>query len=124
MSNYLGREQIFGSKDVTHEEVDCPEWGGKVLVRAMTTAERARFDDAVSHEKNGSKSYRQLAAVFGVTDKEDGEFVFSLADIAKLGEKSCAPMDRICDVVIRINRIGVEDDGKKKSSGEAQSTSE
>ncbi|MGH2437502.1 MAG: hypothetical protein ACRDFA_10955, partial [bacterium] len=48
---------------------------------------------------------------------ESGAPVFSLADIEALGQKSCAALDRICEVAQRLNRLTAADiDELKKSS--------
>jgi hypothetical protein len=36
----LSADAILAADDIVTEAVDCPEWGGKVLVKAMTGAER------------------------------------------------------------------------------------
>ncbi len=40
----LSRDQILGASDLPTETVDVPEWGGQVIVRSMTGAERDRFE--------------------------------------------------------------------------------
>ena len=40
----LSREDIAQADDIVIEAVDVPEWGGTVLVKGMTGAERDRFE--------------------------------------------------------------------------------
>lgn len=100
---YLTKDQILSSVDMQYQEVDCPEWGGKVLVRSLSGAERDQFEAAsfVQKGKNQQVNLRnvraRLVARCVVSDRLDngGKQVFSKADIDALGKKNAAPLDRL-----------------------------
>jgi hypothetical protein len=110
----LGRDDILNSEDLRSEAVDVPEWGGSVLVRALTGAERDAYESSIFTSKGGlSREYdlqnirAKLAArtIIG----EDGKRLFTDADIVGLGLKSAAALDRVFTVAQRLSRLTAED---------------
>lgn len=121
----LSRDDILKAEDSAPVEVDCPEWGGSVLVRGMTGKERDAWEVSLSDEasrtmsvQRGGRSRVQPAVnLVNVRAKlvarccvdDEGERLFTDADVAALGEKSAAPIDRIFLVAARLCGIGDED---------------
>jgi len=121
----LSRDDILKAEDTTPEEVPVPEWGGTVLVRGMTGKERDQFEVSLAEESAGAVQVQRgraggrppgrnlvnmrakIVARCVVTD--EGERMFSDADVAALGEKSGAPIDRIFTVAARLSGMGEED---------------
>lgn len=123
---YLTRDQIQAARDLPTREVPCPEWGGVVLVRGLTGAERDAFEESLWAGAGKGRhvalaNIRAKLAALCVIDK-DGQPVFSETDVAWLGQKSAAPLDRIYDAVTALSGIG-EDDLKalEGNSGSGQS---
>src|SRR5258707_11983730 len=61
---HLSRDAILEAKDREVVEVDCPEWGGSVLVRGMSGKERDMFEmslqdagDAVQVQRGRSEEH-------------------------------------------------------------------
>jgi hypothetical protein len=80
----------------------------------MTGAERDRFEQAYLTEKTANIRARTAAAC--ICD-DQGARLFSDADVAELGQKSAAALDRIFDVAMRLNRISKKDvDDLEKNS--------
>lgn len=109
----LTREQILGAKDIRTEEVKVPEWGGSVLVRGLTGAERDRFEESVIEQRGKVtkvklKDARARLVALSVVD-EEGKRLFSDADVAVLTEKSAAALDRVYAVAARLSGISEED---------------
>lgn len=102
----LNRDSILKADDLPREEVQVPEWGGSVLVRTMSGSERDRFE--ANHLKNPDRDVRARLAVATVCD-EAGKPLFSEADVATLGTKSAAALDRILPVAMKLNGIGKRD---------------
>jgi len=122
----LNREQILKADDIKTEEVQVPEWGGSVLVRGMTGAERDRYEAAVV-EQNGKntkvnmRNARARLMTMTVVD-EKGNKLFTQADIETLGQKSAAALQRVFEVATRLAGIGDEDlDELSKNSLPGQS---
>ncbi|MGH3927651.1 MAG: hypothetical protein ACRDS1_01415 [Pseudonocardiaceae bacterium] len=107
---YLGREAILSAEDSVTEDVEVPEWGGTVRVRGLTGAERDKIEALVAG--NGKKmnfaNLRARMCAASVVD-ESGERLFGEADIAALGGKSAAALDRVFSVVQRLSGITDED---------------
>lgn len=121
----LSRDDILKAEDRAVEEVECPEWGGSVLVRGMTGKERDAWEVTLADEasrttavQRGRRGAPQPAVnlinaraklVARCCVDDDGNRLFADADVAALGEKSAAPIDRIFLVAARLCGIGEED---------------
>jgi len=109
----LSRDDILKAEDLSTEEVDVPEWGGTVLVRGMSGRERDEFEVSmtVRHGKQMVQDFANTRAkiVARCVVDEDGQRLFTDADVAVLGEKSGAAIDRIFGVASRLSGLGAED---------------
>lgn len=116
----LTRDQIMSCDDLQRELVDVPEWGGDVYVRTMTGSERDAYEMRMVADRDkggitGIHDIRATLAALTVCD-EDGAPLFSLTDIEALGRKSCAALDRVCEVAQRLNRLTAADIVELKKS--------
>ena len=122
----LSRDEILGADDLKSESVEVPEWGGAVIVRELTGAERDAWESSVV-KTNGTKvtvdsqnMRAKLAALCIVDDK--GERMFTEKDAIVLGKKSAAALDRVTDVARKLSRIGEDQlDNLGKVSGSTKS---
>ncbi len=111
---YLSREQILNADDLKTEEVNVPEWGGTVKVRAMTGTERDAFEASLVDNTHGktpqmkTENIRAKLVAKTIIDA-DGKQLFGVADIEALGKKSAAALDRIYGVSSRLSKISAED---------------
>ena len=109
----LTRAEILGADDLKTESVKVPEWGGIVLVRELTGAERDTWEASVV-KTNGVKvtidshNMRAKLAALSMIDG-DGKRLFTEKDVTKLGNKSAAALDRVTDVAKRLSRIGEDE---------------
>ncbi len=107
----LTRDQILQCDDLPRERVSVPEWGGEVLVRTMTGADRDAFEASLVG-RDGPKESRldnvRARLVALALCGEDGERLFDDADVAALGAKSARALDRVFAVAQRLNGIGAE----------------
>ena len=112
MSKLLTREAILGTLDLEREEVEVPEWGGKVLIQTMDGASRDHMDMKVYEDmaagEAGTENFRARLLAYTIVDR-DGNRLFSYNDIAALGKKSSSALRRCYDVAKRLNRITDED---------------
>ncbi len=111
---FLTRDQILNADDVKTKEVKVPEWGGSVVVRAMSGKERDAFEESVIEIKNGHKStkldnFRAKLVQKTVIDPETKELMFSAADIEALGRKSAAALDRVFSTAQKLNGLSPSD---------------
>lgn len=110
--DYLSRDQILGADDLTRATVDVPEWGGTLLVRALTGAERGRLESgalkqrgaAVAFQPQSLETVRGLVVSMAAIDAE-GRQLFTFRDVVALSEKSGAALERVFDVVAALSGI-------------------
>lgn len=99
------REQIFQASDLKEEMLDIPEWQCRVLIRAMTGADRAHL---LQHNmlRNGQpdlvKLYPSLA-IASMRDPETKELIFKPEDRDSLGRKSGAALERVAQAAMKLN---------------------
>jgi len=112
---YLSREEILQADDIKRDTVDTPEWGGSVLVRGLNAEQYLDMgfdlrtdDDTLNPEK--VKAMMPTIVSMGVID-EDGEPLFTEADIKPLAKKSFGPVNRISTRILELSglRTGEED---------------
>lgn len=104
---YLSKEDIFKSEDSKTEELDVPEWGGKVRIATMSGYARDRFEASIIGKSGGVNAINiraKLVAACVVDEK--GNLMFSDDDLMKLGKKSCKALDRIFAAAQKLNGIG------------------
>ena len=96
---YLDKAAMLGAQDVKVEELEVPEWGGWVRVKALTAAERDLFEGDVV-QRNGrdsrlnARNIRAKLVATAVVD-EQGKNIFTVVDVEALGQKSAKALDRI-----------------------------
>lgn len=105
----LNREQILAAPDLVTEIVPVPEWGGEVVVRSLTAAERDQYEkEFISQHGTRIKfdlvNPRARLVALSVVD-EDGKRLFTDRDVAELAKKSAAPVDRIYAVAQKLSGI-------------------
>ena len=103
----LSRDAILKAKDRKTETVKVPEWGGEVLVTAMSGHDRDAFEASIvtADGRTDLKNMRAKLVAACVVD-EAGNRLFQPADIEALGGKSASALDRIVQVAQRLNRLG------------------
>ncbi|AVH57889.1 MULTISPECIES: hypothetical protein [Streptomyces] len=112
---YLSAEQILGADDLKYEDVEVPEWGGTVRVREMPGTERDKFEaqfvgkDGASVRAEGLEGFRARLAAATIVDAEGKQLFRSAAEVKRLGEKSAAALQRVCDVATRLSRMSEDD---------------
>jgi hypothetical protein len=129
---YLTRDQILKVDDIQFEDVQVPEWGGAVRVRGLTGAQRDELEASVV-EQRGRKTrvnlqnLRAKLVAMAAVD-EQGKRVFSDGDVAALGQKSAAALQRVFDAAQRLSGLSdqdIEELTKNSASGQsAASTSD
>lgn len=106
----LSREDILHARDLKTEEVPVPEWGGTVLVRALTAKERLDLardmtgaDGAIDR---AATLDLQITLPFLCMVDMDGKRLFdSHDDLIVLQSKSAAALERVFDVAQRLSAM-------------------
>jgi hypothetical protein len=108
----LSREAILGADDLRTQDVDVPEWGGKVRIRSLTAHDRDAIETAVyGAQKEGKYAPENVRALYaaGCIVDEKGDPLFSAADVEALGRKSAAALNRVYEAVLELNAIAEGD---------------
>lgn len=106
----LSKDQILKADDSKTIEVDVPEWGGTVLIGTMSGFARDQFESAIIGKNGGVNATNiraKLAASTLIDDK--GNLLFNDKDVAALGKKSAAALDRVFEAAQKLNRISEAD---------------
>lgn len=115
MTQYLSAETILGCNDLAYEDVPVPEWGGTVRVRELPGIERDRFEaqfvgkDGASVRAEGLEGFRARLAAAALVDADGKQLFRSTAEVKRLGEKSASALQRVCDVAMRLSKLGQDD---------------
>ena len=109
----LTKDQILEAHDLITESVTVPEWGGDVLVRTMTGADRDAFESSMittladGTRKPNMANLRAKLVALTVVD-QTGNLVFGITDVDRLALKSAAALERVFAASQRINGLGVQ----------------
>jgi hypothetical protein len=106
----LNRDAILNVNDIKIQEVDVPEWGGKVLVKTLSGSERDSFEASIvtgigANAKMSTENIRAKLVVRSIVG-EDGKRFFSDSDAEILSKKSAAALDRIFAVASKLSGVG------------------
>jgi hypothetical protein len=112
----LSKQQIIDADDRPAEEVEVPEWGGSVLVRGLTGEDRDAYFAAQNVPlPNGrtmqdiSNATARLCARAIVDPEKPDEAMFTAGELAVLGRKSAAALERVGQVAARLSGLTEED---------------
>jgi hypothetical protein len=112
---FLGRDEILDVDDIKVEIVPVPEWGERVAVRlkVLSAAERDAFEASTVTTKGGRQkpnlaNLRARLVARCMVD-EHGKRVFESGDVARLGQKSSAALDRLFAKCQEINGFSEKD---------------
>jgi hypothetical protein len=121
----LSGADILAVQDLKTREVDVPEWGGTVIVRALSGKERDAYEASCMQERpaigpDGKRvrgqielhrsllNIRAKLVVRALVD-EHGVRLFKDTDANALGEKSGAALDKLFDVAAELSGLTAED---------------
>lgn len=130
MSKILSKADIFAAQDLQTETVDVPEWGGAVIIRTMTGAQRDSYEQSLM--KRGSdgrytvdtENMRAKLVVYTAVD-EQGNALFTADDLTALAGKNAAVIERLALAAQRLNGLAKDsvEDAKKNSETTTDATS-
>lgn len=106
----LNREAILAADDRPVEQVDVPEWGGAVNVRALSGEQRGKIEqlayDIQQDKASVADMYVQLA-LWSVVDGA-GERLFDASDHDALAQKSGTALEKIGLRAMRISGLSAD----------------
>lgn len=110
----LTKDAILGSDDRPTVDVEVPEWGGTVRVRALSGKERDAYEVALAGVRSdGSRrpnlvNVRARLIAMSCVD-ENGDRLFTDSDVEALGAKSATAMTRVFVAAQRLSGLSDED---------------
>ena len=108
----LTKQQIVDANDLETVEVNVPQWGGSVLVRALTAKQRGQLMSTLIDQTKDGRTLRlqdlqaRLCAM-SIVDGQGKRF-FSDNELAALGAKSSAALQRVFEVAQRLSGLSDE----------------
>jgi hypothetical protein len=132
---YLSKEDIFKAEDLPTRDLEVPEWGGTVRVRALDGVSRGEYDASLQEQRadgtftvNLIHARAKLASLCIVN--ENGDPMFSVGDVGRLGQKSAAALDRVAALAAELSALpgtttetDLEGNSDAAPSGDSGSTS-
>lgn len=102
----LSKDDILNADDRPIVDVDVPEWGGSVKLRAMSAAQRDQYEQAMYESSKGKTldNVRAALVAYCLVDDE-GKSMFTPKEVKELGEKGAAAISRLFDVAQQLNRM-------------------
>jgi len=122
----LGRDAILAAQDIQQEVLPVPEWGGDVIVRALSGTQRDAFEAGVVEQRGKDTkmnlvNIRARLVALSVVG-EDGKPLFSARDIPALGKKSARALQRGWDKARELSGLSDDDvEELAKNSEDGQS---
>jgi len=112
----ITRDAALESKDLPRERVDVPEWGegAYLFVRGMTGTEKDAWEcyclkqREAFHSENGFPGIRASVVVRCAVD-DDGNRIFTDADLDIVGAKNGKALDRIWTIAVKRSGITPDD---------------
>ncbi len=119
---YLSADEILNADDLSTEDVEVPEWGGTVKVRALSGTERDAYEISNMRERNGKmetnlQNIRAKLCARTIIG-EDGERTFTDQQMNALGQKSAAALQRVFEVAQRLS--GLADDSVAEAGKDSE----
>ncbi|MBF0417208.1 MAG: hypothetical protein HQL86_03060 [Magnetococcales bacterium] len=114
----LNRQQILDAQDLKTVDVDVPEWGGPVRIREFSGKDRDAFLTAAHKRRDkGVIELTALLVALAIVD-DDGEEMFTEADIQTLNTKSAHALVRLEEEIRKLNRMNEEEAEKNSDPGQ------
>lgn len=113
----LNKDQILSSDDLAFKDVEVEAWGGTVRIRCLTGEERDAFEQSIVDSKGKARNMKNIRARFLSMSivGEDGQRLFSDAEVEGLGKKSGKAIDKLFDVAQKLS--GLTDDDVEEMAG-------
>ena len=120
----LNMKQILSADDLESQTMTIPEWGGEVIIRTMTEADRSKIEASVIQQNGSNQSvnmerYKVKIVVASLVD-EEGKRLFTQKSIDALRQKSARPINRIVNAAQKLN--GISDDDVEELMGNSNET--
>lgn len=114
----LSADAILAADDIVTEAVDCPEWGVKVWIKAMSGAERDAFEQSIRRRGELDLTNARAKLLVRVIVNENGTRIFADSQAPALGKKSSLVINRLYEVAARLS--GMSDEEQEAMEGNSE----
>lgn len=109
----LSKDAIWQAQDLTFQDVNVPEWGGTVRIRALSGSERDAFESKSLIKRGNDRELntRNLRArlIAATAIDEEGKALFEPSDVIHLGQKSAKALERLFDAARKLSGMTAAD---------------
>ena len=110
----VSRDDILSAHDLKRETVEVPEWGGEVLLRTLSGRERDAFEASMVKTKGNKRidnleNLRARLVALCMIDEQGKQLFRTTAEIAMLGDKSIAALQRVYNKCAEMNGMSDQD---------------
>jgi hypothetical protein len=110
----LTKDQILQADDTEYRDVEVPEWGGSVRLKAITGADRDQYEMSMARARDKGNldkaNFRAVLLSRAICD-ELLKPIFQPRDIYELGKKNARVLDKLFDVAAEL--AGIREADKK-----------
>lgn len=104
----LSKSDILEINDLKREWVDVPEWDGGVYVTSFSADAKDALEMKLMTAGKTGVGFRAMYCALAMVD-DMGRRIFTDEEAPMLGTKFAGALDRIFEVVSRLNRISEKD---------------
>lgn len=105
----LTKEQILSTPTPKLTPIPVPEWGGEVCVKVMSGTERDAWEAVAFEDGHVTKDQFRAKLLVQTLSDEDGNLLFTPADIAALNEQASPVLIRLGDIALEVNALNAKD---------------
>lgn len=113
---FLSVEQILAAQDLDEREMDVPEWGGKIKIKALTNGQRHRIrQKATRNNVIDDERMQLLLFIAGVIEPQ-----FTEEHAGALRNKSSGVFDRVLTEIARVSHFNINGETKAEDVEQAE----
>ncbi|MEO7102881.1 MAG: hypothetical protein ABI119_06045 [Gemmatimonadaceae bacterium] len=105
----LGSADVRKVRDLKTEDVEVPEWGGFITIKALTAKERDDFESSMLEKKGKTREFKntniRAKLVVKCACDELGNRVWSDEDASWLGDKNAHAVNLLYEAAARLSGI-------------------
>lgn len=107
MSKFLDASAILAADDFEYEEVDVPEWGGKIRLKPLSAKDAEDFDRQVSKKNGDNNLLSRILATHAVD--ETGKPLFTMSQLTELSKKNLIVIKRLVRICQKISALNIHE---------------
>lgn len=118
MPKILSAADIVAAKDLSHIDVEVPEWGGSVRLRTLDGDQFVQFVEASKGRVNTAQALKLIA--MSLVDEEGNTLFKTEEDFAAFAKKNMQAILKLQDAAMKLNGIEVIKEKAEKNEAEVK----